>query len=1058
MPGGETVTEARSRRPARRGRRGGWRARRARERGGGDQPSALGTGAPDGPCRVGCQLTVDLNGSHGRPLARTAAGSEETVTALTPRLTYSRAQLLAVRDRSDRGVDRGVTTTIGRCLPARAPHRRCLTEPTRQNENNNDGAAAEPSTERRLKIAHLNVCHLMPSIDEVNVMLEKYDLDILCLSETFLNSDIDSRFLMFPGYIVERLDRKSHGGGVCVIYRDAMRGDTVNIPTTGSALEALWMSFGGRSPFMLGTLYRPPKSPVTPVLNDLQGQLTSILVHHQPTYILGDLNLDVSQPATPGVKRYLEILDELSLTQLIKTPTRTTSTSATIIDHVIVSRQDLVSCPRVISCDISDHDVIAVDIAQKRDRRRAPNITIRSSKYVDSNALCLDLLQADWSSVYEADTAEQKWRAWLAVWQPHMDHHMPLKIVKLKHPPCPWLQDNEELKECMRQRDVARKCRDKDQGNDEKLQKYRDCRNAVKRVVQYKSCSAYYAQSYERHKSKTWTDIRRFLIAAKKPEPKITPSHQSDAAWADKLNRHFVAAGAEVASALTAAPQGVALLPRPPRVCAGSFRVRSVTLPQLSVALSRMGNSNASAGDEITVNMLRKTFAVVGPHLCHLVNCSLRTGEVPQGWKEALVIPLFKQGNRDNPSNYRPISILSVVGKLCEKVVCMQLSEYLKNHGILSPSQHGFRPNHSTETALLETVSYLTKSIDQGKVSTLLAADTSKAFDTVEHGRLIDKLGWYGIDAHWFSNWLDHRTQKIRGSNTEALPVTHGVIQGSLLGPILFSIFTNDLVSHVVNGKLIMYADDCQFLDSDLPRHLSVLKQRVEDTLETALNWFTQNRLKINPCKTELLIVKSRQRNVETFSIMFGENEIAPGPHAKKFGVYIDSALNWEKQVSQVCRRCYAILFGLSKLRNKIPVETKKLLVQALVFPLIFYCLPAWGGCVKIQGERIQKAINFGARVVTGVRKRDHITPALEALDWLRFGGIVEERDLALMKRLLHSVHPPAIADTILRRSDVSRKATRGTSVDKLQLPLVNTELAKRSFPYRAISTWNSKL
>ena len=142
-------------------------------------------------------------------------------------------------------------------------------------------------------------------------------------------------------------------------------------------------------------------------------------------------------------------------------------------------------------------------------------------------------------------------------------------------------------------------------------------------------------------------------------------------------------------------------------------------------------------------------------------------GEVPQGWKEALVIPLFKQGNRDNPSNYRPISILSVVGKLCEKVVCMQLSEYLKNHGILSPSQHGFRPNHSTETALLETVSYLTKkNIDQENVLSLLAADTSKAFDTVEHGRLIDKLGWYGIDAHWFSHWLDHRTQKIRGSNS----------------------------------------------------------------------------------------------------------------------------------------------------------------------------------------------------------------------------------------------------------------------------------------------------
>ena len=247
--------------------------------------------------------------------------------------------------------------------------------------------------------------------------------------------------------------------------------------------------------------------------------------------------------------------------------------------------------------------------------------------------------------------------------------------------------------------------------------------------------------------------------------------------------------------------------------------------------------------------------------------------------------------------------------------------------------------------------------MDQGRISTLLAADTSRAFDTVEHNRLIDKLGWYGIDAHWFADWLRNRTQQIRGGGSQVLQVTHGVIQGSLLGPKLFSIFTNDLPSHVSHGMLTMYADDCQFMDSDSPIHLNTLKQRVESTLETALNWFTQNRLKINTCKTKLLVIKSRQRKmVGNFCIKFGGNDIKPSPHAKILGVYVDSALSWEKQVSQACHRCYSVLFGLSKLRNKIPIETKKLLVQALVFPHIYYCLPVWGGCVKTQSERIQKA------------------------------------------------------------------------------------------------------
>ena len=206
---------------------------------------------------------------------------------------------------------------------------------------------------------------------------------------------------------------------------------------------------------------------------------------------------------------------------------------------------------------------------------------------------------------------------------------------------------------------------------------------------------------------------------------------------------------------------------------------------------------------------------------------------------------------------------------------------HLQNNHVLSLCQHGFRPDHSTETAMLETVGYLAANIDQGRISTLLAADTSRAFDTVEHSRLIEKLGWYGIDTHWFREWLTNRTQKIKGSNSEALSVTHGVIQGSMLGSKLFSIFTNDLAPHIANGKLVMYADDCQFLDSDSPDELGMLKERVESTLKIALKWFTQNRLKINPNKTELLVIKSRQsKHIEHISITFGNNIFQPSPHA----------------------------------------------------------------------------------------------------------------------------------------------------------------------------------
>ena len=178
---------------------------------------------------------------------------------------------------------------------------------------------------------------------------------------------------------------------------------------------------------------------------------------------------------------------------------------------------------------------------------------------------------------------------------------------------------------------------------------------------------------------------------------------------------------------------------------------------------------------------LSSHFCLPSSCMLHVVNSSLVSGNVPGLWKTASVTPLFKGGNQDDPNNFRPISILSVVGKLCERIVANQLVAYLSECNVLCPNQHGFRPGHSTESAMLYAVNILTSNIDRGLVTLLTTTDTSKAFDSVQHSRLLEKLGWYGIDTHWFRDWLEGRSQRVVGSNIP-LPVTHGVVQGSILG------------------------------------------------------------------------------------------------------------------------------------------------------------------------------------------------------------------------------------------------------------------------------------
>ena len=292
-----------------------------------------------------------------------------------------------------------------------------------------------------------------------------------------------------------------------------------------------------------------------------------------------------------------------------------------------------------------------------------------------------------------------------------------------------------------------------------------------------------------------------------------------------------------------------------------------------------------------------------------------------------------------------------------------------------------------------------------------------------------------------------------------------GVVQGSIVGPLMFILFVNDMLCYVSNEcKLVSYADDMQFMHvaEPSPGGLAQLRTRVEADLAAVSAWFRHNGLKINPFKTEFIIfgTHSNTRKAAGLAVKFENSQLSPSESVKILGVHIDSALNWQKQTSQVVQRCFGLLIAVNKLKHVLPRSTLKLLIESLVFPHIKYCLPAWAPTTVIQRQRVEKAINFAVRVVTGIPRRNHVTQSRKTLEWLSFEQTVALSDCSCLYRAMNTPDgPPAVHNLVRRRSEVSERHTRATAeAIVLQTSAAKPprlECVRRAFPHRAVTTWN---
>ncbi|KAK3530038.1 hypothetical protein QTP86_009959 [Hemibagrus guttatus] len=379
------------------------------------------------------------------------------------------------------------------------------------------------------------------------------------------------------------------------------------------------------------------------------------------------------------------------------------------------------------------------------------------------------------------------------------------------------------------------------------------------------------------------------------------------------------------------------------------------------------------------------------PFITTVINGSLTSGHVPTVFKKARVIPILKKPALDpsDISNYRPVSLLSFLSKILEHVVCNQLSDYLMQNNLHDPNQSGFKAAHSTETALLAVTEKLHAARSAKLLSVLILLDLSAAFDTVNHKTLLStlrSLGICGTAWEWFASYLDGHSYQVTWKGLTSAPriLSTGVPESSVLGPLLFSLYTHSL------GKVISshgfsyhcYADDTQLIFS-FPPSDTTASARISACLVDISSWMTAHQLKLNPSKTELLFIPGDPSPAQDLVISLNNSMISPSATARNLGVTMDNQLSFSSHVTNVTRSCRFLLYNIRRIRPFLSTQTTQVLVQSLVISRLDYCNSLLAGLPLNAICPLQMIQNAAAQLVFNSPKFSHTTPLLRSLHWL---------------------------------------------------------------------------
>ena len=377
------------------------------------------------------------------------------------------------------------------------------------------------------------------------------------------------------------------------------------------------------------------------------------------------------------------------------------------------------------------------------------------------------------------------------------------------------------------------------------------------------------------------------------------------------------------------------------------FHFKTIELKVIKDAFSKVKTAKSFGIDNISSYFMKLALPYIENSLAFLFNTSIETSQFPDSWKVARITPIFKDGDKTEKSNYRPISVLPVISKLFEKLVFNQLYQYMKENGLFTSDQSGFLRLHSTLTCLLKMSDDWYNGLDLGKLVGLVFIDLKKAFDTVDHDILCKKLELYGVqqrELSRFRSYLSNRKQfcRVNGVDSDIGEIEVGVPQGSCLGPLLFLIYINDLPEAVQGSSVTMYADDTSLCYQS--HDLTQLNEAINSDLSKLETWLQGNKLSLNVAKTHSMLISTKQKGSslrsrnEALELKIRDNELEVVQKTKYLRVQIDCSLDWKEQIKAVSTKVSRAIGFLRHAKSFLPIASLKTLNKGIFEPYFRYC------------------------------------------------------------------------------------------------------------------------